>query len=46
MKGCLVCEKEGVIRCLKGCKLEDFTKKQLIEIIEDIIETKNKGGKL
>ena len=47
MKGCFVCKNEGVINCVKMSLLsETFTKKQYLEIIEDIIETKERGGKL
>ena len=47
MKGCIVCKNEGVIYCVKNTQeLMKFSKKQLSEIIEDIIETKERGGKL
>lgn len=47
MKYCVVCENEGVITCVEHSDpLNKFTKKQLIEIIEDIIQTKKDGRKL
>jgi len=45
MKGCLVCDHEGVIYCIESALYgENFTKKQLKEMLEDIIETKKRGG--
>jgi hypothetical protein len=46
MKGCHDCDTKGVVACLKGTDLKKLTKKQLIETIEDILETKQRGGKL
>ena len=47
MKDCIVCKHEGVIHCVEtSLASEEFTKKQLLEILEDIIETKQRGGKL
>ena len=44
---CIVCENEGVIYCINtSLQTEKFTKKELREMLDDIIETKLRGGKL
>ncbi len=46
MKDCPACKMYGVIECVRLSEFQKLTKKQLIEVIEDIIETKKRRGKL
>jgi len=46
MEKCQACEKYGVITCVETSEWKKLSRERLLEIIEDIIKTKNKGNKL
>lgn len=46
MEGCPVCEKRGVVTCVEASEWRKLSRERLVQIIEDIIKTKNEGNKL
>ncbi len=46
MEGCPVCEKRGVVTCVEASEWRELSRERLIQIIADIIKTKNEGKKL
>lgn len=46
MEGCPICEKRGVVTCVEASEWRGLSRERLVQIIEDIIKTKNEGKKL